>query len=163
MRLQAWAKKSWATFRSETVYFQARVFLIAAYVAVVVATVAVTRWSTRPEPWRVEQKRISFGISFITSLDVTNVDAGDQRGASIEVDGQALEFDGRKTPGTWRTVPMDIAEDATIPINSQQLFEVRKNTNPPSSFFADTVRVVDKDGEVLAEIHPKAADGSVKE
>lgn len=147
------ALERWQAFRAESPYFQAKVGLVALYIVVVVATLLLAPPS--PEPWRVEVKRIPFGLAFKTALELTNVSNGDLEDVVVEVRGKGIEFDGRQIPGVWRTKPMTLIEDEEQPakILTEQLAD-DKGVPPPYSLVVDTVTVYDDDNEALVVLHP---------
>ncbi|MCC7070594.1 MAG: hypothetical protein IT383_04685 [Deltaproteobacteria bacterium] len=151
-----WARDRWGAFRKESPYFQARVWLIVGYVAVVLATV----WLAPPEGehWRATADRLGFGLSFKTAIRVTNIDNGDLEGVVVEVRGEGVEFDGRKVPGVWRTKPLTLPEEVEVTVLTEQLFDA-KGASPPYALSVTTVSVID-DGEVLAAIRPRQQGGS---
>ncbi len=151
-----WARDRWGAFRKESPYFQARVWLILGYVAIVAATL----WLAPPEGehWRVKAERLGFGLAFKTAIVVTNVDNGDLDQVVVEVRGEGVEFDGRKVPGVWRTKPLQLPEEAEVTILTEQLFDA-KGVPPPYALSVTSVSVID-DGEVLTTVTPRQQGGS---
>lgn len=141
----------WAAFRRESPFFQARVGLIAGYVVVVILTILVAPPSA--EPWKIEQKRIPFGLAFKTAIEITNVNNGDIEEAIVEVRGKGIEFDGREIPGTWRTKPLALIEGLPTKVLTEQLVDA-KGVPPPYSLVVDTVVVYDDDNDVLVQRSP---------
>lgn len=150
-----WARDRWGAFRKESPYFQARVWLIVGYVAIVVATV----WLAPPEGehWRVKAERLGFGLSFKTVIAVTNVDNGEIDDAVVEVRGEGVEFDGRKVPGVWRTKPLRLPEEVEVTVVTEHLFDA-KGVPPPYALSVTSVSIID-DGDVLATIAPRTQGG----
>lgn len=152
-----WARERWGAFRKESPYFQARVWLVLGYVAIVLATIVLA--PPEGEHWRAEAQRLGFGLSFKTVISLTNVDNGDIEGAIVEVRGKGIEFDGREVPGVWRSKPINLPEETEVRILTEHLFD-EKGTNPPYALTVATVRVLDDDGEPLLTITPRQVGGS---
>ena len=144
-------RERWQEFRAESPYFQAKVGMVALYVVVVLLTVLLAPPSAAP--WKIEQKRIPFGLAFKTAIEITNVSNGDLEDAVVEVRGKGIEFDGREIPGTWRTKPLVIVEGLPTKIQTEQLLD-DKGLSPPYSLVVDLVTVFDDDKDVLIRATP---------
>ncbi|MCC7112702.1 MAG: hypothetical protein IT382_25650 [Deltaproteobacteria bacterium] len=142
----------WGAFRRESPYFQARVWLIAGYLAIVGATIILA--PPEGEKWQVEAQRLGFGLSFKTVVSITNLDNGDLEGVVVEVRGKGIEFDGKEVPGVWRTKPVNLPEEAEVRILTEHLFD-EKGVNPPYALTVSTVTVRDDDGDVLLSVAPR--------
>jgi hypothetical protein len=151
-KAKLFTRERWQAFRAESPYFQAKVGLVALYVVVVLFTVLLAPPSA--EPWKIEQKRIPFGLAFKTAVEIWNVSNGDIEEAVIEVRGKGIEFDGKEIPGVWRTKPLVLLEDEERPtkIQTEQLFDA-KGLSPPYSLVVELVTVFDED-DVLVRISP---------
>jgi hypothetical protein len=156
-KAKLFTRERWQAFRAESPYFQAKVGMVALYVVVVLATVLLAPPSA--EPWKIEQKRIPFGLAFKTAVEVTNVSNGDLEDVVIEVKGRGIEFDGREIPGTWRTKPLLLLEALPTKVQTEQLFD-GKGLSPPYSLVVDTVTVFDDDNDVLIRANPPAPPAS---
>lgn len=144
-------RERWRAFRAESPYFQAKVGMVALYVVVVLLTVILAPPSAAP--WKIEQKRIPFGLAFKTAVEITNVSNGDLADAVVEVRGKGIEFDGREIPGTWRTKPLVILEGLPTKIQTEQLLD-DKGLSPPYSLVVEVVTVYDDDKDVLIRANP---------
>ncbi len=150
-KAKLFTRERWQAFRAESPYFQAKVGMVALYVVVVLATILLAPPSA--EPWKIEQKRIPFGLAFKTAIEITNVSNGDIEDGTVEVTGKGIEFDGREIPGTWRTKPMLILEGLPTKIQTEQLLDA-KGLSPPYSLVVDSVTVFDDDKDVLIRVNP---------
>lgn len=148
---RALAVDRWGRFRAESPYFQAKVGLVALYLVVVAVTIALV--PPDREPWSVKQERIPFGLAFKTAIEIANFDSGDLNDVVLEVRGMGIEFDGKQTPGTWRTKPMLLIEGLPTKILTEQLFD-SKGLSPPYSLVVESVTVVDDDHDVLVVLRP---------
>jgi hypothetical protein len=147
-----WAKgqvqSRWQAFRQESPYFQLKVVLGLAYAVVVVLTVILA--PPRGEKWAVAQERINFGLSYRTTLKITNMRNGDLDDVVLELRGNGIEFDGKKVPGTWHTKPIAMPEGKELLVNTEQLFDAR-GENPPYALDVDDARVLDKKKRVVID------------
>jgi hypothetical protein len=150
-KAKLFTRERWNAFRAESPYFQAKVGMVALYVVVVLLTVLIAPPSA--EPWKIEQKRIPFGLAFKTAVEITNVSNGDIEDAVVEVNGKGIEFDGKEIPGTWRTKPLLLVEGLPTKIQTEQLFDAR-GLSPPYSLVVDVVTVFDDDKDVLIRASP---------
>jgi hypothetical protein len=139
------ARTRWQAFREESPYFQAKVGLVAAWIAVSIATVVLA--PPEPVPFIVEQKAISFGLATKTTLIIFNQDGGDLEEAVVEVSGVTIDFDGKQTRGRWTTKPIALPEGLKTTLATESLFD-GTNHNPGYQLDIDTVRILD-DGDVL--------------
>lgn len=146
---RAWLEARWADFRAESLYFQARVGVLAAYAVVVVLTVLIAPPSK--VPWRCVEDRITFGLSFKTIVEVTNVDNGELEDVLFEVKGTGVEYDGKRISGTWRTKPLTLEEGKKYTLLTEQLFDER-GISPPFSLELQEVTVLEEDGERIAQL-----------
>lgn len=142
----------WGAFRRESPYFQARVWLVAGYLAIVVGTIFLA--PPEGEHWRVSAQRLGFGLSFKTAISITNIDNGDLDKVTIEVRGKGIEYDGREVPGVWRTKPINLPEEAEVRILTEHLFN-EKGQSPPFALTVATVTLFDEDGEPILSIAPQ--------
>ena len=151
-----WVQAKWAGFRAESTYTQARVGLVAAWIAVSILTVLIAPPAV--QPWRVTQVRLSFGLAFKTALEIENANAGDQHDVTVEVTGRAIEFDGKETPGVWHTDKLDIpqARGAKVRILPEQL-KGRKGAPSSYSLIIENVRILDDDGDPLYATRPQTS------
>lgn len=136
----------WRAFREESPYFQAKVGLVAGWIVVSIATVLVVPPAT--DPFVVEQLASNFGLSTKTSLIIFNADGGDMVNATVEISGTVTEFDGRKSPGTYRTRPIAIAEGLKTTLSTESFI----NTNgdhPGYQMHIDRVVIRDDDQDVV--------------
>jgi hypothetical protein len=136
----------WREFREESPYFQAKVALVAAWLVVSVVTVVAVPPPTIP--FVVEQQASSFGLSTKTTLIVFNADGGDLVNATVEVSGTVTEFDGKKTPGTFVTRPIVIAEGLKTTL-STEAFLNSKGEHPGYQIHIDHVVIRDEDQDVV--------------
>jgi len=136
----------WREFREASPYFQAKVGLVAAWVVVGVVTVVVVPPPTTP--FVVEQQVSSFGLSTRTTLIVFNADGGDLVNATVEVKSTVTEFDGKKTPGTFVTRPIVIAEGLKTTL-STEAFLNSKGERPGYQIHIDHVVIRDDDHDVV--------------
>jgi hypothetical protein len=150
----AWTHQRWRDFREESPYFQAKVALVVGYVAIVLLTL----WLAPPTtvPWVIKPQRIDTGLGQRTAFLIRNDDAGTQRRVHLEVDGDAVGPDGRRT-GSWRSEPFDLPEGEDRQLQPEDVLDANKN--PPGAKEAIEVkeaRIVDKDGDVLFVATPTA-------
>lgn len=150
-KAKLFTRERWQAFRAESPYFQAKVGMVALYVVIVLLTILIAPPSAAP--WKVEQKRIPFGLAFKTAVEITNVSNGEIEDAIIEVRGKGIEFDGRQTPGVWKTKPTLLVEGLPTKILTEQLFDSR-GLSPPYSLVVDLVTIYDDDKDVLLQISP---------
>lgn len=136
----------WRDFREESPYFQAKVGLVAAWILVSIVTIVVVPPPTIP--FVVEQQASSFGLSTKTTLIVFNADGGDLVNATVEVTGTVTEFDGKKTPGTFRTKPIAIAEGLKTTLSTES-FSNGKGEHPGYQIHIDRVVIRDDDQDVV--------------
>lgn len=151
-----WARDRWGAFRKESPYFQARLWLILAYLVIVVATVILA--PPEGEHWQAKAVRLGFGLSFKTAIAVTNVDNGDLEGVVVEVRGEGVEFDGKKVPGMWRTKPVNLPEEVEVRILPEHLFDA-KGVSPPYALSVSTISIIDGK-KVLMTMSPRQVGGS---
>ena len=140
------ARERAQAFREESPYFQAKVALVAAWLAISVATLIIAP----PEraPFVVEQKAINFGLATRTTLIVFNQDGGDLDEAVVEVSGVTVDFDGTQTRGTWATNAIALPEGKKTTLATESLFD-GKGVNPGYQLDVDSVRVLDDGDEVF--------------
>jgi hypothetical protein len=147
-----WAKDRWADFRAESPYFQGKVGLAAAYALIVLFTIVLA--PPRGDKWASAQERIPFGLAFKTALKITNQRNGDLDNVTVIVHGTGIEFDGKKTPGTWTTKPLSLPEKLEVKILTEQLYD-KQGGVPPYSLVIDDAVVLDKKDHVIVTLHPK--------
>jgi hypothetical protein len=145
-RSTVFGQTRWQAFREESPYFQAKVGMVVAWLAISVTTVIVAPPS--PIPFIVEQKALNFGLSTKTSLIILNQDGGDLSEAVVEVTGVATEFDGHESRGTWRTRPLPVPEGLKTTLSTESFFD-DKGVNPGYQLHIDRVRILDEDREVF--------------
>jgi hypothetical protein len=141
------ARTRWQAFREESPYFQAKVGLVAAWLAVSIATVVLA--PPEPVPFVVEQRAISFGLATKTTLIIFNQAGGDLDKAVVEVSGITVDFDGKQTRGRWATKPIALPQGVKTTLATESLFD-GENHNPGYQLDVDTVRILDDGDEVFA-------------
>lgn len=141
------ARTRWQAFREESPYFQAKVGLVAAWIAVSVLTLILA--PPEPVPFIVEQKAISFGLATKTTLIVFNQDGGDLDEAVVEVSGVTVDFDGKQARGTWSTKPIALPEGLKTTLATESFFD-RKGLSPGYQLDIDSVRILDDDDVLFA-------------
>jgi hypothetical protein len=153
IQAKAFAKGQLDEIKGRGPFFQAKLGVITGYVLVVLLTLALAP-PGKPD-WEVRQTRLSFGLSFKTALELTNADNGDLEDVIVFVSGKGIEFDGRQTPGTWRTKPMALPEGLATRIVAEQLFD-DKGQHPPYSIVITSVKVLDGTDTLLDAPVPPA-------
>jgi hypothetical protein len=141
-----WSKQRWRDFREESPYFQAKVALVVGYLLIVVATIVVAP----PEPieWVVRSRNVDTGLGTRTALLVINQDAGDQRRVRLEVIGAAVNADGQRRAGVWRSEPFDLAEGEQLQLQPEDVFD--SDHRPPGArevLALDQFRILQLDGD----------------
>jgi hypothetical protein len=134
-------------FREESPYFQAKVALVAAWLAISVATLVVAP----PElaPFIVEQKAINFGLANKTTLIVFNQDGAELEQAVVEVSGVTVDFDGRRTRGTWATRPIALPRGLKTTLATESFFD-GKGISPGYQLDINQVRILDRGDAIFA-------------
>jgi hypothetical protein len=148
------ALSKWQVFREESPYFQAKVGMVAAWLFVSIATIAIA--PPDAAPFVVEQKAINFGLSSKTTLIILNQDGGDLDEAIIEVTGATIDFDGKETRGTWKTKATVLPEGLKTTLATESFFD-KSGLNPGYQLRIDSVRILD-DGDPVF-VGPAAGAG----
>jgi hypothetical protein len=144
-RSKDFTQSRWQAFREESPYFQAKVAMVAAWLAISVATVILAPPS--PIPFIVEQKAINFGLSTKTTLIILNQDGGDLDAAVVEVSGVTTDFDGKASRGVWASKPIALPEGLKTTLSTESFFD-QKGLNPGYQLRVDNVRILDDGDEV---------------
>jgi len=145
-RSKQFTQSRWQAFREESPYFQAKVAMVAAWIAISVVTIIVAPPSAIP--FIVEQKAINFGLSTKTTLIIFNQNGGDLDAAVVEVTGVTTDFDGKESRGVWASKPVALPEGLKTTLSTESFFDP-KGLNPGYQLRIDTVRILDDDDEVF--------------
>jgi hypothetical protein len=123
LRSQVLVRDRWRAFRATSSYFQARVAMVAAWIAVSVVTLILA--PPPVAPFVVERRDVSFGAADRTEVLIVNQDAGDLDEAVIEVEGVERDFDGRPLPaGRWSTKPFALPQGTKRTVATTDLFGI---------------------------------------
>lgn len=118
-RGQELVREAWSDFRRNSVYFQIKAALVAAYVVIVLATLVLA--PPPPPAFRLTVGHVPWGVAQRTYLDFDNLDLGSLRDVVVEVHGRVIEFDGKETRGPWRMSLPRLPEGESIRIWPEKL------------------------------------------
>lgn len=135
----------WRAFREESPYFQAKVGLVAAWAVIALLTILIA--PPAPLDFIVEQKMINFGLAEKTTLIIFNQDGGDIDSGVVAVRGTQTDFDGKKTPGAWKTKPIALPQGLKTTLSTESFFD-DKGVSPGYQLQIDHVVIFDDDDEV---------------
>jgi hypothetical protein len=146
VRGQIFVRDRWQSFRATSVFFQARVAMVAAWLAISVVTLILA--PPPVAPFLVERRDVSFGAADRTEVFILNQDAGDLANVVIEVEGVERDFDGRALPpGRWATKPFALPQGTNRTIATSDLAD-GSNHSPGYQLDVTVLRIRDGDDVV---------------
>lgn len=156
-RARVLAREAWTDFRRNSVYFQIKAGLVAAYVVVVLATLVLA--PPAPPAFKLAVGHVPWGVGQRTYLDFDNLELGGLKDVVIEVHGRVIEFDGKESRGPWRMTLPRLSEGDTVRIWPEKLLSDQHRPAGDNLEIA-RVRVYPKDDpeDVLVDAAPKAKE-----
>lgn len=154
-RARVLAREAWTDFRSNSVYFQLKAGLVAAYVAIVLATLVLAPPS--PPTFALSVGHVPWGVGQRTYLDFDNLDLGTLKDVVVEVQGRVIEFDGKESRGPWKMALPRLSEGDTVRIWPEKLMSAQHR---PAGDNLEIARVrvyaADDPSDVIVDAVPKA-------
>lgn len=156
-RAKVLAREAWTDFRSNSVYFQLKAGLVAAYVAIVLATLVLAPPS--PPAFALSVGHVPWGVAQRTYLDFDNLDLGTLKDVVVEVHGRVIEFDGKESRGPWKTALPRLSEGDTVRIWPEKLLSAQHR---PAGDNLEIARVrvyrADDASDVIVDAAPKVKE-----
>lgn len=120
VRARVLAREAWTDFRQNSVYFQIKAALVAAYIVIVLATLVLA--PPPPPSFRLTAGHVPWGVAQRTYLDFDNLSLGTLRDVVLEVHGRVIEFDGRESRGPWRMTLPRVTQGESVRVWPEKLF-----------------------------------------
>lgn len=152
---RARAREAWIDFRRNSVYFQIKAGLVAAYVVIVLMTLVLA--PPAPASFALTVGSLPWGVGKRTYVDLDNLDLGTLTDVVVEVQGRVIEFDGKESRGPWRMKLSRLKEGDTVRLWPEKLMT---DQNRPAGDNLDVSRVrvysADDPSNVLVDAAPTA-------
>ena len=147
-RVHSALKARWSDLRARSVFYQARVALLAVYALVVITTLIVA--PPLVEDFEMSWDQVSFGASSVTYVDFQNNDLGTLKDVTVEVRGEGVEFDGRRKKNVWTGVIRKLPEGDRTQIKPEMLKD-SAGYRAPNHIDVTFVSLKSKSGKVIAQ------------